>query len=513
MVQESRVKKTLLNARVNLIFYFLTLALRFFSRKIFLDCLGADFIGLTGTLYNLLGYLNLAELGIGSAIGYLLYKPLFDHDQQRINEIISVMGYLYRWIGLIILAGGCILACFLPLIYPDSGFDLPLIYFAYFSFLASSLIGYFINYRQNLLGADQRNYVVTAYFQTANIVKTLIQMSLAYYTGSYYLWVAIELSFGIIYSVILNWKINQTYPWLKADVRQGRLLFKKYPEVMRYTRQLFIHKINGMVQFQTTPILTYAFDSLQMVAYYGNYTIVLDKLVLLIGQVLGSTGASIGNLIAEGDSEKTEKVFWELTYLRFWIAGAVAICSYLLTDSFIEIWLGSQYILPRIIILLITIKIYIQLITGYLGPFLYGFGLFADVWASVLQSIMFIVFALIGGYFWGLSGIISAGILSISLIVGFWKPFYLYSCGFHKSVFFYWLKFLAFNLANLASSVLSYLLYAFTVKTPITTFLSFAVQALSLFSIYCFVSTITSLILFKESHALLSKLKYAIHRK
>lgn len=78
--------------------------------------------------------------------------------------------------------------------------------FAYFSFLASSLIGYFANYKQTLLGADQKNYVVTAYFQTATIAKTLIQMASAYYTGSYYLWVAIELTFGIIYSFILNWK-------------------------------------------------------------------------------------------------------------------------------------------------------------------------------------------------------------------------------------------------------------------------------------------------------------------
>lgn len=143
--RESRVKKTLLNARVNLIFYFLTLCLSFFSRKIFLDCLGADFVGLTGTLQNLLGFLNLAELGIGTAIGYLLYKPLFDNNRGQINEIISVMGYLYRWIGFIILGAGIILSCFLPLIFPDSdtGFQLPLIYFAYYAFLFSSLIGYF----------------------------------------------------------------------------------------------------------------------------------------------------------------------------------------------------------------------------------------------------------------------------------------------------------------------------------------------------------------------------------
>lgn len=75
--RESRIKKTLLNARVNFIYYFITLILSFFSRKVFLDCLGADFVGLTGTLQNLLGFLNLAELGVGSAIGYLLYKPLY----------------------------------------------------------------------------------------------------------------------------------------------------------------------------------------------------------------------------------------------------------------------------------------------------------------------------------------------------------------------------------------------------------------------------------------------------
>ena len=87
MPQESRLKKSLLNARVNLIFYFLSLALSFFSRKIFLDALGADFMGLIGTLNNLLGFLNLAELGISTAIGYVLYKPLFEHDEKKINKI------------------------------------------------------------------------------------------------------------------------------------------------------------------------------------------------------------------------------------------------------------------------------------------------------------------------------------------------------------------------------------------------------------------------------------------
>ena len=356
MSQESRVRKSLLNARVNLIFYFLTLALSFFSRKIFLDTLGADFVGLTGTLQNLLGFLNLAELGIGSAIGYVLYKPLFDHDETKINEIISVFGYLYRWIGKIILIAGCILACFLPLIFPNTEFDLGLIFFAYFSFLASSLIGYFANYKQTLLGADQKNYVVTAYFQTATIIKTIIQMALAYYTGNYYLWVIVELSFGIIYSFILNWKINQVYPWLRSEVSQGRILFKKYPEVMKYTKQLFVHKIGGFVQNQTIPFLIYAFVSLKIVAFYGNYTIITDKLSILLNSFLDSTSAGVGNLIAEGQKVKVQKVFWELLSIRFLMAGLFCFCVYKLLPSFVSLWLGNEYLLPSIVLVLVLIN-------------------------------------------------------------------------------------------------------------------------------------------------------------
>ena len=456
MAQESRVKKSLLNARVNLFFYFLTLAFTFFSRRIFLDALGADFIGLTGTLYNLLGFLNLAELGIGSAIGYVLYKPLFDHDQSRINEIISVMGYLYRWIGFIILGAGCVLACFLPLIFPNTGFDLSLIYFAYFAFLTSSLIGYFINYRQNLLGADQRNYVVTAYFQTSNIIKLLIQMASAYYTGNYYLWVAIELTFGIIYSFILNWKINQTYPWLRSEVRQGRQLFRNYPEVMKYTKQLFIHKMCMFTQYQTMPIFIYSFVSLQIVAFFNNYTIIIDKLVGIFINVLGGIEASVGNLIAEGNTNKIESVFFESFTIHAWFSCMIAYLSFLFIEPIIELWLGKTYILPKSILIILCMRIYVLYLCAAVDAFLRGYGLFSDIWASILQAAIFVVCATIGGYLYGLDGIIASSIISIATIQGLWRPYFLYKKGFKLPLFHYWGMWLKINIINISSVFISY---------------------------------------------------------
>lgn len=447
VVHESRVKKSLLNARVNLIFYFLTLALSFFSRKIFLDTLGADFVGLTGTLQNLLGFLNLAELGIGSAIGYVLYKPLFDHDESKINEIISVFGYLYRWIGFIILGAGLILACFLPLIFPDTKFEMGIIFFAYFSFLVSSLIGYFANYKQTLLGADQKNYVVTAYFQTVTIIKTLIQMASAYYTGSYYLWVVIELVFGIIYSFILNWKINQVYPWLRSEVRLGKQLFKKYPEVMKYTKQLFVQKISEVVRSQTLPIFIYAFSSLKIVAYYGNYTIIIDKLILLLGAVLGGVAASVGNLVAEGNKEKSLKVFWELISIRFYVSGIFMFATFCFLPSFISLWLGNEYILSNTILVILVINVLIGLIRMGIEQFLFAYGLFYDIWAPLLCIVIFLASTISGGYLWGINGVLLGNSLSIVLIYLIWKPIFLFAKGFKKPISMYWRSFFLYILA------------------------------------------------------------------
>ena len=438
MSQESRTRKTFLNARVNLIFYFLTLLLSFFSRKIFLDILGADFVGLTGTLQTLLGFLNIVELGIGTAVGYVLYKPLFEQNQQKINEIISVFGYMYRWVGKIILIAGFILSLFLPLIFPNTGFELLVIFLAYYSFLTSSLIGYFINYRQTLLSADQKNYVVTAYFQTGNIIKTIIQMISAYYTRNYYLWIVIDFTFGIIYTFILNWKINKTYPWLKSNVRSGKELVKKYPEIIKLTKQVFVHKIGGLAQFQMTPFLIYAYISLPTVAIYNNYIIITDKLNLLLNNFLGSTTAGVGNLVAEGDKVKNLRVYWELTVIRFFISLSIIFSLYYVIPPFIHLWLGDEYLLSNLTLICILIIFALNILRGTTDQFINAHGLYGDVWAPIVEALIYFIVAIIGGYYYKLAGVLSGNIISLLIIIHIWKPYYLFKKGFNLPVCVYW---------------------------------------------------------------------------
>ena len=395
-----RVHKSLLNAKVNLLFYFLSLFFSFFSRKIFLDCLGADFIGLTGTLGNILGYLNLAELGVGAAISFFLYKPLQSNDRNELNEIISVFGYLYRKIGQFILIGGLIVSLFFPFIFKNTELGMGIIYFSFFSFLGSSLIGYFINYRQILLTADQKNYLVAVYFQSANLVKISLQIFLAYTYRILFVWVAVEFLFGIIGCIVLNWKINQEYPWLKSSVGNGKELLKKYPTILTNTKQVFIHKIKDFLLSKSDELFIFAFVSLKMVAYYGNYTMIIYKVSQLFTFVLDGVGAGVGNLVAEGDKKNMMKVFWELMAIRHFIAGFLVTSLYFLLEPFISLWLGPQYIMDRTILLLLLIYIYMMQSRGVVDMFNHAHGLYADTWSAWAELILNVGITLIAGYFY-----------------------------------------------------------------------------------------------------------------
>lgn len=433
-----RVHKSILNAEVNLLFYFLSLFLAFFSRKIFLDNLGAEFIGLTGTLNNILGYLNLTELGISASIGFFLFKPLQSNNRQEIQDILSLLGYLYNWIGGIILGAAFVISLFFPLIFANADLSLGIVYFSFYSFLGSSLIGYFINYRQILLSADQKNYLVAIYYQSANLIKTALQIYLAYAYKNLYVWVAVEFLFSIIGCLLLNWKINKEYPWLNVNKRQGKALLKRYPDVITKTRQVFIHKIKDFVLIRSDELFVFMFVSLKMVAYYGNYMLIIAKVTMLFNSTLDSVTAGVGNLVAEGDKRNTMKVFWELMAIRHFIAGFLCFSIYYFIESFITLWLGSEYILSRNILILLVVYMYIANTRKAVDIFNHANGLYDDTWSAWVELALNIGVTIIFGIRYGIIGILLGKIISTGLIAVFWKPYYLFSQGLHQPYGSYW---------------------------------------------------------------------------
>ena len=203
-----RVHKSIMNAKVGFIFYFITIFMAFFSRRIFLDCLGVEFIGLTGTIFSILSFLNISEIGIGTCIAYFLYKPIEQGDHKKICEIVSLFGWLYRIIGSIIMCGGIIVSLFFPLIFAKSDIPWGIIYFTFYAYLGANIIAYFINYRQILLDSDQKTYKISIWTQTGTIFKTITQIVIAYYYRNVYVWVAVEFLFNMLTCLILNYVIT-----------------------------------------------------------------------------------------------------------------------------------------------------------------------------------------------------------------------------------------------------------------------------------------------------------------
>ena len=424
--------------KVGMFFYILSLFLAFFSRKIFLDCLGAEFIGLTGALSNILSFLNVAELGIGTSITYFLYKPLQTDDRDKINDVMSVLAYLYRTIGLIIGAGGVIVSLFFPLMFSGQPVDLFLVYFAFFSFLASSMAGYIINYRQLLVSANQKQYVVNSYFQTIAIVQNLVQILLAWYYRNVYLWVITGLVFTVIGCIVFNHRIDKVYPWLRIDTRKGKRLLREYPEILRKTRQIFIQKIKNFILHRSDQILIFAFVSLKMVAFYDNYMIIVNKINYLVNILSDGMNAGIGNLIAEGNDSNTMKVFWELTAIRFLIVGMVIFPLLMFIQPFIVCWLGPEYRLNNTIVFLLLFSIFINLSRGVVEMYISACGLFSDVWAAWTELVLNICVTLALAPFFGIAGILLGKIVSVFFIAMFWKPYFLFTRGLHHNVKDYW---------------------------------------------------------------------------
>lgn len=437
-MNESRTSKSIKNARVALLYYFIQLALSFFSRKAFFDYLGSEILGLNTTASNLLSFLNLAELGIATSIGYFLYQPLYENDFKKINKLISLQGWIYRRIAYCIIATSVVLMFFFPQIFAKSNLPLWYAYSTYIALLFSSLLGYFVNYKQILLSADQKGYKVQQYVQKVTIVKTIIQIFGIIYTPfPFFFWLGMEVVGAIVAALFLRQVLKKEYSWLNTDVALGRKYTKEYPEVLKKTKQVFFHEVTNVIVTQSSPLIIYGFTSLTTVALYGNYTLIVSKIGALLCAMFNSTGAAIGNLVASKNQERIIKVFGELYDSRMCFTTVVLLCLYHLTNPFITLWLGKEYCLSNSFLLLYILLTTVSMTCSTVDSYISAYGLFKDIWASVVEVILNLGCSILFGSLWGLNGIMLGGLTSLVLVVLCWKPYFLFSQGLKISVWKY----------------------------------------------------------------------------
>lgn len=440
MKEVSRTRRTVQNSRTSIVLFLFQILVGFYSRKVFLDYLGAEVLGVNTTLGNILSFLNLTELGIGIAMATSLYKPIQANDQVSINEILTVQGVLYRRVAILLCVISVPILIAMPWLFPSTQCGLPYVYLAYIVFLGSSLAGYLWNYRQVLIGADQKNFKLMPWIHGVRYTKIFLQIFFLLFTSfGMWAWIILEL-FGSILSVfVINWVLHNEYPWMCSVKTPTKELLLKYHALIVKTKQIFIHKIGLFILEQTAPLIIYALVSLTMVTYYGNYMVMIGYTTTLMNVIFEGMGASIGNLVAENNKQHTLEVFWELFTSRFWVSSLVCFGLFLFMAPFITIWIGEKYVLSDITLILMLVTMFLRLTRSVTDSFNHAYQLFGDVWAPVVEGVINLGCSFWLGSIWGLNGILAGVALSMLATGMFWKPYYLFSRGLKTPTrFFYY---------------------------------------------------------------------------
>lgn len=435
----SRTTKGLKNSKVALLFYVLEMGLGFVSRTVFIRYIGADVLGLNTTANNLLQFLNLAELGIGTAVAFSLYKPLANDDRESISEIISIQGWLYRRIAFIVGIGAIVLMAFFPVFFKKM--ELPM-WYAYASFgalLYTALLTYFFNYKQVILIASQQEYKIAYSYKSVMLVRSAAQiLAMMFLPHGYVWWLILQVVFGTLATINLQRMVRHTFPYLLGiSTHVSKELRKKYSIIITKIKQLFFHKVAGYVLSQTSPIIIYAYANLTLVAIYGNYMLIVLGITMLMQSVFNGVAAGVGDLIAHDDKAHAYAVFKEIFTSRFLIATTFCYGVYILADSFVNLWIGPGYLLDNSTLIVIIVIMYMQLMRTVVENFIQGYGMFADIWAPITEAVINISLSILLGYYFGITGILSGVLISIVLIVGIWKPIYLFHWGMKISLMRY----------------------------------------------------------------------------
>ena len=441
---ETRTQNSVRNGIYALVFYVLNLILGFVSRRVFILRLGAELQGLNATLSSILEFLNIAELGIGTVLASLLYKPLFDKDEQKVSELIALMGWAYRRIAYFIIAGAVVVMAFMPRIFAETTLPLWYAYATFLVYLLASLLSYFVNYKQTLLSADQKEYKITVAYRFPLIIKMGLQILAIMYTDyGYEWWLFLTAAMAIVSSVMLSRAVKKDYPYVaKVSSRGAGVLIQKYPEAVKKVKQCFVHRIAGFFQYQSVPILTYKFASLVVVTMYTNYMMIVMGVNMLVNALMNGIQAGVGNLVAEGDREKKLSVFYELFSLRMFIAAVVSFGIYTLSSPFVTLWVGGYLVIDNLSLGLITAILFINISRSAVESYLYAHGMFQDIWAPAAEAAINIGLAVLLGSMMGLPGILIGSLVSLLVIVLGWKPYFLFKIGMKESLSRYWVNYI-----------------------------------------------------------------------
>lgn len=441
----SRMKNTIRNGATGIIGQVSSTLLSFINRTVFIYFLDSIYLGINGLFSNILSMLSLAELGIGTAIIFKMYKPLATNDERQIKALMNFYKLAYRIIGIVVISLGLLLIPFLDVIVGEHNeiLNFTLIYVLY---LLNSASTYFFAYKRSLLSADQKEYINSINRVIFLIIQNIGQFIVLYFTKDFLLYLIVGIISTIVSNIRISFICDKKYPYLKNNKEHLSKLERK--ELYKYTFAQTCHKIGGVVVNGTDNILITVFvkNGLNMVGLYSNYLFILSAIKSILNSLFNSATASIGNLNVTENMEKSKQIFNRMFFINYILFGFVSCCFYVLANDFISIWVGENFLISDSVVAILVLNYYLSGMRQTCITYNTTLGLFwNDRYKPLFEAAINFIASIILINFFGFIGVFLGTVIS-NLTTNFWvEPYLLYKYGFKTSLSDYFVRYLKYT--------------------------------------------------------------------
>ena len=473
-MSDSRTKNSAKNAVVSLSFYAAYTIAGFILRKVFIDTLGNDYLSVSGLFTNILTVLSFAEMGIGNAIIFNLYKPIANGDTEKIKSLMKLYQKAYNIIGACVFGIGLMLIPFLNYLIsgeaPDIKENLILLYVLY---LFNTSISYFFSFKQSIITANQKNYIVSAFTNTFKILQQILQGVFLVLTHNFIVYLLIQIICTVMNNILLASKADKMFPYIN-DKEYTPIKKEERKSIFKDVRALFLYKLGSTVLNGTDNMIITKVIALASVGLTSNFSMIITAISSVVDQIPNAVVASVGNLNASEDKEKKNQIFDVMFFACVWIYGLCASGVLFFSNEFVSIIFGPEWQMDFIVIFSLALHFYVSSVMSpsytyrtTLGYFVQG--RFAPVAASVIN----IVLSIVMGKWIGLSGVFFATSISRFFTMGIVDPVLIYKNCFKRNPLIYYVRyFICFALVA-GISYVSYLAVSFI---PLDGIVGFAVK-------------------------------------
>ena len=458
----------------------------FILRTIFIRSIGIEYLGLDSLFASILKVLNLAELGVSSALVYSMYRPIADNDKQKMCQLMNLYRLYYRIIGVIILIIGVLLVPFLPhLVKGNIPSDMNL-YILYAMNLVATVLSYWLfAYRSSLFVAHQRNDVISIVTIIVNICVYSLQAASVLFARNYYLYLMLAIFGQVAINTITAVVSIKIYPDYNPC---GKLPEKERKEINHKVRDLFTAKVGGVINHSADSIVISALIGLEMLAIYQNYYYIISSIMAIFTIFFNACLAGIGNSLITNKKANNKKLLYNLNHIVFMGISFCCSCFICACQPFIKLWVGNDYKLDFSYVILFAIYLFAEEAPRTLIVFKDAGGIWKHdrfrplITAGVNMALNLFLTPMIGLY-----GIILSTIVSLLLIAYPWLIININNRLFHIDVKKYVKRIFAYCIAIAVSSFASYKIsYVFSVDNLLITLIARTIIA-ALISIISFI--------------------------